>query len=111
MAKSKQKMGNFQHSKVNKQNLFKVTWSRNNWGGQIGKHKKFETGDNILRIAMLDEVVPNKENYFIRPNADGNDYYLLYQGFHASAEYTDIKTFVKNKMVYVYNEFNKYGKH
>ena len=111
MAKLKQRVGSSLHSKANKQNLYKVDWSRNNWGGKIGKNKKFETGDNLLRVAMLDEVIPNREDYFIRPNGQGPDYYLLYQGFHESVEYSDIKTFVKNKMVYVYNEFNEYGKH
>jgi len=82
----------------------------NRYNSSIGKSEQFDEGD-LLRPAMLDEIVPNKENYFIRPNGKGPDYYLLYQGFHESVEYSDIKTFVKNKMVYVYNEFNKYGKH
>lgn len=110
MAKSKRKIHSSLHSKDNSQRLYRVEWTRNRWGSSIGKSKQFDEGD-LLRPAMLDEVVPNKENYFIRPNGEGNQYYLLYQGFDKSVEYSDIKTFVKNKMVYVYNEFNKYGKH
>jgi hypothetical protein len=110
MAKSRGKIHSSRHSKVNKQLLYKVVWERNRWGSSIGKSKRFDEGD-LLRPAMLDEIVPNKEDYFIRPNGQGNQYYLLYKGFDKSVEYEDIKTFVKNKMVYVYKEFNKYGKH
>ena len=91
-------------------NLFKIVWVTNKWGGKIGIHKNFESGD-LLRMANIDEIVPGKEEYFIRPNGYGQDYYLAYKGFHKSAEFNDIKSFVKNKMVYVYKDFNKYGKH
>ena len=47
----------------------------------------------------------------MRPNGYGNDYYLIYKGFDKSTEYKDIKSFVKHKMIYVYKDFNKYGKH
>ena len=109
MAKSKGKAHSSLHSKDNSQRLYRVEWTRNRWGSSIGKSKQFDEGD-LLRPAMLDEVVPNKENYFIRPNGEGNQYYLLYQGFDKSVEYEDIKSFVKHKMIYVYNDFNVYGK-
>lgn len=107
--KKQHTMDNMQSSKDNEQVLYKVVWTRNRWGSSIGKQKKFDKGD-LLRPAMLDEIVPEKEAYFIRPMGEGNCYYLLYQGFHKSVEYDDIKSFVKNKMVYVYKDFNVYGK-
>lgn len=85
-----------------------MEWSRNKWGGEVGKQKSFEAGD-LLRPAMLDEVVPEKEDYFIRPMGEGDKYYLLHKGFSKLAEYNDIKTFVKYKYVYVYKDFNLYG--
>jgi len=91
--------------------LYKVTWENNRYGGKIGKQKPFEKGVDLLRLAKLDEVVPNKEEYFIRPNGAGNCYYLLYQGFDKKVNYDDIKAFVKHKSVYVYKDFNVYGKH
>ena len=100
---------NMRNSKDNKQKLYKVVWGRNKWGTSIGKQKIFESGD-FLRPAMLDEVVPDKEEYFIRPNGTGDCYYLLYKGFDKSVKYDDIKTFVEHKMVYVYKDFNVYGK-
>lgn len=102
-------MGSSQNSKGNEQILYKLEWTRNRWGGEVGKQKKFDQGD-LLRPAMLDEVVPEKESYFIRPMGEGNCYYLLHQGFSKLAKYDDIKTFVKNKMVFVYKDFNVYGK-
>ena len=107
--KASKKAVSSQDSKDNKQILHKVFWSKNNWGGKIGKSKPFDEG-NLLRPAMLDEIVPEREDYFIRPNGMGNNYHLLYQGFHRKVNYEDIKSFVKHKMVWVYKEFNVHGK-
>jgi len=104
------RMGNSQSLKDSNQNLHKIVWETNKWGSKIGVHKIFDNGE-FLRLANIDEIVPGKEEYFIRPNAHGEDYYLVHKGFHKTAEYNDIKSFVKNKMVYVYKDFNKYGKH
>jgi hypothetical protein len=108
MARRRKSIVSSQGSKDNEQQLFKVEWTQNRWGGHVGKQKKFEAGD-LLRPAMLDEVVPEREDYFIRPMAEGNCYYLLHKGFSKLAEYEDIKTFVKYKYVYVYKDFNLYG--
>lgn len=105
--KSKKKVHSSPHLEDNEQILLKVDWTRNKWGGMIGKNKEFDRGD-LLRPAMLDEVIPEKESYFIRPNGTGRHFYLLYQGFSKTAEYEDIKQFVANKMVWVYKNFNIY---
>tara|TARA_R110002050_G_scaffold298336_1_gene461515 strand:- start:2657 stop:2968 length:312 start_codon:yes stop_codon:yes gene_type:complete len=91
--------------------LHKVTWENNRYGGRVGKQKPFEKGKDLLRIAKLEEVVPDKEEYFIRPNGAGNDFYLLMKGFDKKVNYEDIKAFVKHKTIYVYKDFNVYGKH
>jgi len=102
---------NSQNSKVNKMILHKVVWNRNRWGGKVGKQEPFEEGENLLRRAKLNEVIPNKEDYFIRPNGKGNDYYLLLGGFHTSTEYNNIKDFINLETVYVRLDFKKgYGK-
>lgn len=106
----KRHRGNLQSSKDNNQNLHRVSWTTNKWGGKIGRQEKFDSGE-LLRLANIDEIVPGKEGYFMRPNAHGEEYYLIYKGFDKSTEYKDIQTFVKHKMIYVYKEFNKYGKH
>mgnify|MGYP000226912896 FL=1 len=106
----KRHQGNSLSSKDNNQNLHRVSWTSNKWGGKIGRQEKFDSGE-LLRLANIDEIVPGKEDYFMRPNAYGQEYYLIYNGFDKSTEYKDIKNFVKNKMIYVYKEFNKYGKH
>ena len=107
--KKQHTMGSMQSSKDNEQILFKVVWTKNRWGSPVGKQKRFDKGD-LLRPAMLDEVVPDKEEYFIRPNGSGNCYYLLHKGFSKVVNYDDIKLFVNDKMVYVYTDFNVYGK-
>ncbi len=94
----------------NEQILKKVVWQSNKYGTNIGRNEVFEKGVDLVRPAMLSEVVPEKEAYFIRPNGEGNEYFLLHQGFSRKAEYEDIKNFVKHKMVYVYKNFNVYGK-
>lgn len=91
--------------------LHKIEWEGNKYGGKVGKHKPFEHGDDLVRLAKLKEIVPNKEVYFMRPNGSGRDYYLIYQGFDKSVKYADIKAFVKHKAVYVYKDFNINGKH
>lgn len=91
--------------------LYKVTWENNRYGGKVGRQKPFEKGIDLLRLAKIDEIVPNKEEYFIRPNGFGKDFYLMYKGFDKNVNYKDIEAFVKNKSVYVYKEFNVYGKH
>jgi hypothetical protein len=106
----RQPQGNSRSSEDSNQNLHRVSWTSNKWGGKIGKQEKFDSGQ-LLRIANIDEIVPGKEEYFMRPNAHGKDYYLIYKGFDKSTEYKDIQSFVKHKMIYVYKEFNKYGKH
>lgn len=106
----KQHRGSSRNLEDNNQNLYRVSWSTNKWGGKIGKQEKYDKGD-LLRLANIDEIVPGKEEYFMRPNAHGSDYYLIYKGFDKSTEYKDIKSFVKHKMIYVYKEFNKYGNH
>ena len=95
----------------NEQILYRVVWEKNRYGGKVGKQKPFEKGVDLLRPAKLEEIVPNKEEYFIRPNGLGKDYYLLLRGFDKSVKYEDIKAFVKRKAVYVYKDFNVYGKH
>lgn len=106
----RQRQGSSRSLEDNNQNLHKLSWSTNRWGGKIGVHKKFESGE-LLRLANIDEIVPDKEEYFMRPNGHGNDFYLIYKGFDKTTEYNDIKSFVKHKMIYVYKDFNKYGKH
>ena len=106
----KRQMGSSLSLKDSSQDLHKVTWVTNKWGGKIGRQQKYESG-NLLRLANIDEIVPGKEEYFMRPNGLGEDYYLIYKGFDKSTEYKDIKSFVKHKMIYVYKDFNKYGKH
>lgn len=64
MARRRKSIVSSQGSKDNEQQLFKVEWTQNRWGGHVGKQKKFEAGD-LLRPAMLDEVVPEREDYFI----------------------------------------------
>lgn len=91
--------------------LYKVAWENNRYGGKVGKQKPFEKGMDLLRLAKLEEVVPNKEEYFIRPNGAGKDFYLLLRGFDKNVNYEDIKAFVKHKTIYVYKDFNVYGKH
>ena len=91
--------------------LHKIIWDRNRWGGRVGKHQPFEEGENILRPAKLDEIIPNKEDYFIRPNGTGIHYYLLIGGFHHTVDYDTIKDFVNANSVYVRLDFKKgYGK-
>jgi len=107
MSKYRKKAVSFQPLGDNDQILFKIEWQRNKWGGMVGKNKEFNRGD-LLRPAMLDEVVPEKESYFIRPNGEGPNYYLLNKGFSKLCEYDDIKSFVKHKMVWVYKNFNIY---
>jgi len=102
---------NSQNSKDSKMILHKVVWNRNRWGSKIGKQEPFEEGENLLRVAKLNEIIPNKEDYFIRPNNDGVDYYLLLGGFHTSTDYDTIKSFVNHNVVYVRLDFKKgYGK-
>ena len=60
-----------------------MNWATNRWGGKIGKHEVYESGD-LLRLANIDEIVPGKEEYFMRPNGHGENYYLIYQGFDKS---------------------------
>lgn len=92
------------------QRLHKVDWSRNKYGSSIGKQKFFESGEDLLRKVKLEEVVPGKEGYFIRPNGSGNCYYLIPDGFHKTANYEGIKDLVKAGAVYVYKDFNLNGK-
>ena len=106
----RQRQGNFRSLEDSKQDLYRVTWTTNKWGGKLGKQEMFDSGE-LLRLANIDEIVPEKEEYFMRPNGHGNEYYLIYKGFSKTTEYKDIKSFVKHKMIYVYKEFNKYGKH
>ena len=106
----KHHQGNSRNLTDNNQNLYRISWTSNKWGGQIGRHEKYANGD-LLRLANIDEIVPGKEEYFMRPNAFGEDYYLIYKGFDKLTEYKDIRSYVKHKMIYVYKEFNKYGKH
>lgn len=102
---------NSQDSKDSKMILHKVVWDRNRWGSRVGKQKPFEEGEDLLREAKLNEIIPNKEDYFLRPNGAGNNYYLLLGGFHNTTEYETIKSFVNLKSVYVRLDFKKgYGK-
>lgn len=81
--------------------LHKVFWNQNQYGSYVGKSKPFERGHNLLRRAFIKEIVPEKEDYFIRPNGQGNDYYLLDKGFSRKVDYQQIKDLVKSKCVYV----------
>ena len=104
----KNKQHNFQPSEDNKQILHKVEWKRTPYGGQSGKQKKFDEGD-LLRPAMLDEIIPERENYFMRPNGKGNLYYLIPGGFSKKVHYDDIKDLIKSRLVFVYKDY-KNGK-
>tara|TARA_R110002050_G_scaffold150400_3_gene277117 strand:- start:2146 stop:2466 length:321 start_codon:yes stop_codon:yes gene_type:complete len=103
--KTQHMMDNTKSSRDSKQILYKVTWESNRYGGKIGKQKPFDEGEDLVRLATLKEIVPEKEAYFIRPNNHGVDYYLIYKGFSKLAEYGSIKSMVNAKCVYVYNKF------
>lgn len=97
---------NSQNSQDNKMILHKISWGNNRFGKRSGKQKPFEEGENLLRPARLNEIVPNREEYFMRPNGDGNKYYLINDGFSEKVEYQSIKDLVDAGCVYVRNNFS-----
>ncbi len=99
-------MDNIQNSMDNKlQILHRTEWETNKWGGKVGKPKPYEKGEDLVRLAELNEIVPGIEKYYIRPNGMGHDYYLLYKGFHKTVEYSGIKSMVNAKSIYVNKDF------
>ncbi len=101
------KQNHNQDSQDNEMILYRVEWSPARFGGKVGKNKPFEKGKDLLRPAKLKEIVPEKEDYFLRPNGEGNKYYLLLDGFHRKTDYNSIKQFVEAKMVYVKKDYGK----
>ncbi len=103
--KRKRTVNNSRNLKDNSMILHKIKWTRDRYGNLSGKSKPFETGIDILRKAYIKEVVPNRQDYFMRPNGSGNDYYLLNNGFSQKVDFKQIKHLVKSGCVFVRKDF------
>lgn len=107
-------MRHMRHKKLNSKDnkemvLHKVVWKKNKYGSLVGKSEPYETGFDLVRRAYIKEVVPEQEFYYLRPNGEGNNYYLLHKGFSRKVDFQNIKDLVKAGCVYVKKGFSIYG--
>jgi hypothetical protein len=67
-------------------------------GGQIREYEEEARGDNLVRLATEDEVIPN-EVYYIKDPLYNNRY--LQTTFHPEVNWTTILEFIQTQKLYV----------
>lgn len=87
-----------------RQVLYKLEYI-NKGGWSTSVWKEFETGKDLLRLAKLEEVVPNLEAYYITNPHRVNKFNLI--TFSHLIEWETIKELVRERRIYVKTAFDK----
>ena len=73
--------------------------------GKILKYSKTDVGRDIVRLAKLEEIVPNLEAYYLTNPHQLNKFYL--HSFSHLVRWEDIKEFIREQRIYVKTAFDK----
>lgn len=87
-----------------KQELNKIRWRKINGGGQLREYVYEEVGHNLVRMAMPEEVAPNKKYYMVDPMKPN----IFYEtSFDPAVSWETIMEFVTTKKIYIRNGEDK----
>jgi hypothetical protein len=84
---------------LSKQVLFKPYYKPLNSGGQIRDYMLEEKGDDLLRLATEDEIVPSEDKFYMQDPMRSNTFYRT--SFDPSVEWDSIMEFISAKKLYV----------
>jgi len=87
---------------LSKQVLFKPYYKPLNSGGQIRDYMLEEKGDDLLRLATEDEIVPSVDKFYMQDPMRSNTFYRT--SFDPSVEWDSIMEFINAKKLYVRNQ-------
>lgn len=84
-----------------KQALHKIRWKPINNGGFIREYIPEDSGNNLLRLATIEEVVPNEKYYVVDP-IKPNVFYET--SFGSEVSWDTIMEFIDTKRIYIKND-------
>ena len=84
---------------LSKQVLFKPYYKPLNSGGQIRDYMLEDKGDDLLRLATEDEIVPSVDKFYMQDPMRSNTFYRT--SFDPSVEWDSIMEFINAKKLYV----------
>lgn len=85
-----------------KQVLFKPVYKPANNGGQVREYQLEEKGNDLLRLAGEDEIVPGVDKYYMK---DPLKSYVFYRtSFDPVVEWDSILEFITTQKLYVRND-------
>ena len=73
--------------------------------GSILKYSKTDVGMDIVRVARLEEIVPNLDAYYLTNPHQHNKFYS--HSFSHLVEWESIKELVRERRIYVKTAFDK----
>lgn len=77
--------------------LHKIKWKKLPNGGMLREYIHEEDGTNLLRLATIDEVVPNQKYYMVDPIKSN---YFYETSFGSEVSWDTINEFVDTKKIY-----------
>lgn len=84
-----------------KQVLNKIRWKPIQNGGFIREYEPEDSGNNLLRLASPEEVVPNEKYYVVDP-IKPNVFYET--SFGSEVSWDTIMEFINTKRIYIKND-------